>query len=110
MTSDGTSISSKPSVASEDTGIEVSDHLMMQTCDSRDSGDGLMVLDPNNLLLGPIMPPPGFGPAQLHLQSGSTNGYLPMCGSSLLPPLPPSPASRDARVVRLPSYNQVSNF
>jgi hypothetical protein len=48
---DKTSISSKPSVSSDDTGIEVSDH---QT-DSRDSADLQMIL-----------PPPGFGPISFH--------------------------------------------
>lgn len=86
---DGTSISSKPSVSSDDTGIEVSDH---QT-DSRDSADLQMIL-----------PPPGFGPIQ-HQQL-QCNGYLPMYANhNLLPPLPPSPGmSQDARVVRIPSF------
>lgn len=84
---DGTSISSKPSVSSDDTGIEVSDH---QT-DSRDSADLQMIL-----------PPPGFGP----IQQQQCNGYLPMYANhSLLPPLPPSPGMpQDARVVRIPSF------
>ena len=83
---DGTSISSKPSVSSDDTGIEVSDH---QT-DSRDSAEM-------------ILPPPGFGPI--------SNGYLPMYANhNLLPPLPPSPGQQDARVVRIPSFhNENSN-
>ena len=84
---DGTSISSKPSVSSEDTGIEVSD--------SRDANDDLMILPP----------PGGFGPIQQQQQQHG--GYLPMgqgYGQLLLPPLPPSPASQDARVVRIPSY------
>ncbi len=120
---DGTSISSKPSVSSEDTGIELgSDHLIGQAgSDSRDSsGDGLVGLlssmDPLMAHLHlPILPPPGFGPASHNNNSGSS-GYLPMYagqqnnggGSNLLPPLPPSPGSRDARVIRLPSYNQVN--
>ena len=81
---DGTSISSKPSVSSDDTGIEVSDH---QT-DSRDSGDLQMIL-----------PPPGFGPTQNH------NGYLPMYANhNLLPP--PSPHHP---VMRVPSFLDNSN-
>ena len=93
---DGTSISSKPSVSSDDTGIEVSD--------SRDAGDDLMILPP----------PGGFGPIQQQQQQQQQQqhqqqqhgGYLPMAGYGqlLLPPLPPSPASQDARVVRIPSY------
>ena len=84
---DGTSISSKPSVSSDDTGIEVSDHQ----ADSRDSNDLQMIL-----------PPPGFGP----IQQQQCNGYLPMYANhNLLPPLPPSPGmSQDARVVRIPSF------
>ena len=87
---DGTSISSKPSVSSDDTGIEVSDH---QT-DSRDSADLQMIL-----------PPPGFGPIQNH------NGYLPMYANhhNLLPPLPPSPQHPDGRVMRVPSFLENNN-
>ncbi|XP_046653735.1 calcium-activated chloride channel regulator 1-like isoform X2 [Daphnia pulicaria] len=90
---DGTSISSKPSVSSDDTGIEVSDH---QT-DSRDSADLQMIL-----------PPPGFGPIQNH------NGYLPMYSNQhLLPPLPPSPGMSsqhpDGRVMRVPSFLDNNN-
>ena len=99
---DGTSISSKPSVSSEDTGIEVSsDHQ----ADSRDSADLQMIL-----------PPPGFGPSasngsHLHHQPLLCSAYLPMyANQNLLPPLPPSPGvSQDARVVRIPSYLNADN-
>ncbi|XP_057365411.1 calcium-activated chloride channel regulator 1-like [Daphnia carinata] len=89
---DGTSISSKPSVSSDDTGIEVSDH---QT-DSRDSAEM-------------ILPPPGFGPIQNH------NGYMPMYANhNMLPPLPPSPGmssqhQQDSRLMRMPSFLDNNN-
>ncbi|KAI9559912.1 hypothetical protein GHT06_013919 [Daphnia sinensis] len=89
---DGTSISSKPSVSSDDTGIEVSDH---QT-DSRDSADLQMIL-----------PPPGFGPIQNH------SGYMPMYANhNLLPPPSPGMSSQhqqDSRVMRMPSFLDNNN-
>ena len=109
---DGTcSISSKPSVSSDDTGIEVNDH---HGADSRDSGD--IEQPEHSAAAGPealnqmILPPPGFGSVQPQYQNHS--GYLPMYGHGShslqplvapLPSVPPSPASQDARVVRIPA-------
>jgi len=110
---DGTcSISSKPSVSSEDTGIEVND---LHGADSRDSGDIEHPEHPTaalpEALNQMILPPPGFGSVQPQYQNHS--GYLPMYGHpphshsqplvAPLPSVPPSPALQDARVVRIPA-------
>ena len=109
---DGTcSISSKPSVSSDDTGIEVNDH---HGADSRDSGDieqpehntaaAAAAASAPEALNQMILPPPGFGSIQPQYQNHS--GYLPMYGHPLVAPLPsvpPSPALQDARVVRIPA-------
>ena len=101
---DGTSISSKPSVSSDDTGIEVNDHHGVLEADSRDdSADSEQV--PSSGLTPMLLPPPGFGTLQPPYPYQS--GYVPMYSgysSALVPPLPPSPpGSQDARVVRIPS-------
>lgn len=48
---DGTSISSKPSVSSDDTGIEVNDHHGVGEADSRDSADLEQVTAPSFLFI-----------------------------------------------------------
>ena len=67
---DGTSISSKPSVSSDDTGIEVNDHHGAEA-DSRDSADTAehfdhrtAVIDAALALTPMLLPPPGFGTVQ----------------------------------------------
>lgn len=122
---DGTSISSKPSVSSDDTGIEVNDHHGVGEADSRDSADleqvsGALGLTPM------LLPPPGFGTLQPALQYGGAGGtggapgggympmyghsYLPGHGSCLVPPLPSSPGSQDARVVRIPAIPSADHY